>query len=519
MDLGTAFAASLARMPEALAIVDGDRRLSYGDWYDEIRAVAGGLRALGLGPGDHFVPILANGHEMATLYWACQMLGAVFTPFNWRAGADEIAFVLDDADAKAAAFDTRSRAAIEDAVRRAGAGQCPMISVGGAEGDATAYAALASCEPIDGPVARADGDICLMLYTSGTTGRPKGVPRSHSAERTAAVSCIAQLRYRTGERALGVMPLFHTMGIRSLLMSAMLNGVFVCMAAFDAERAMRLIGEEKISALFLVPTMFHDIVNHSEARHYDLSSVRNIGYAGMSMTTGLTRQCAELFRPETFINYYGSSEIYSFAVCDHVTEKPGCAGRAALNQELRIIRADPDGLAGPDELVEPGETGEIIATMRSPEAFAGYWKRPDANARAIRNGWYFTGDLGMVDEEGELYIVGRVDDMIISGGENIHPEEVEDVLDQCSPVRRAAVVGLPDERLGQKVVAFVEPATPDATADALDAFCLESGLARFKRPRAYVFIEKIPQSASGKLLRRFLRTGEYRVLPNFKSTL
>jgi 2-furoate---CoA ligase len=157
--------------------------------------------------------------------------------------------------------------------------------------------------------------------------------------------------------------------------------------------------------------------------------------------------------------------------------------------------------------------------MRSPEAFAGYWKRPDADARAIRDGWYFTGDLGYLDGDGALFLCGRIDDMIISGGENIHPEEVEETLAECPLVRHAAVVGLPDERWGQKVVAFIEPAAPDATPDALDAHCRTSALARFKRPRAYVFIERVPRSASGKILRRFLRDGAYEVLPGYTSTL
>jgi 2-furoate---CoA ligase len=156
-----------------------------------------------------------------------------------------------------------------------------------------------------------------------------------------------------------------------------------------------------------------------------------------------------------------------------------------------------------------GEPGEIVASMASPEAFTGYWKRPDADAKAIQGSWYRTGDLGQFDEDGELYVVGRVDDMIISGGENIFPEEVEDALARCAGVANAAVVGLPDERLGSRVVAFVEPASTEVTCDAIDTACLETGLARFKRPREYVFVRAIPRSASGKLLRRKLRTGEY----------
>ncbi|MBM3488804.1 MAG: AMP-binding protein, partial [Alphaproteobacteria bacterium] len=392
-------------------------------------------------------------------------------------------------------------------------------AVGAAAPGALAYAALAAAPPVTRPLGLDARATSLMLYTSGTTGRPKGVPRSHEAERTAAVSCIAQLRYRRHECTLGVMPLFHTMGIRALLMTMMLNGRFVCQPAFDAEGALRLVAAERITSLFLVPTMFHDIVSHPRRAQYDLGSARRLAYAGASMTGALTERCVEVFAPEVFVNYYGSSEIYGFAFCDRIVEKPGSAGRAVMNQELRIVRADPEARVRPDEVVGPGEAGEIIASMRSPEAFQGYWKRPDADAKAIRDGWYFTGDLGQWDEEGELTIVGRVDDMIISGGENIYPEEVEDVLARAPDVRQVAVAGLPDDRWGQKVVAFVEPGGSRADAEALDRWCLESGLARFKRPRAYVFVEQIPRSASGKLLRRFLRTGDYKRRFDFISTL
>ena len=518
MDLGTIFARSVARQPGAVAIVDGGIRRSYGAWYDEVRAVAGGLREIGLGQGDFFVAVLANRHEMATLYWACQLLGAVFTPFNWRAGADEIGYVLRDVEPKAVAFEARSRQAVLAAAREAGMAPARLIDIDGAPGGGGPdFAALAGAVPVAGPAGVDGGTFCLMLYTSGTTGRPKGVPRAHDPERTAGAHCLAQLGYSNCETALGVMPLFHTMGVRALIMSTLLNGKFVCMPSFDAGAAMRLIADESISALFLVPTMFHDLVHHPGLGDYDLGSVRNIAFAGMSMTSALTQSCAEKLKPENFVNYYGSSEIFTFSVCDHVIDKPGCAGRAGIGQSLRVVRADAD--AGPDEVVAAGETGEIIAPMDGLEAFAGYWKRPDADAKAIRDGWYFTGDLGMFDAEGELYIVGRVDDMIISGGENIHPEEVEDVLDASPLVGQAAVVGLADERWGQKVVAFIEPAAEAATPEALDRACLASGLARFKRPRAYVFVERITRSASGKLLRRFLREGEYRVLPDFESTL
>jgi len=517
MDLGTAFEVAAARAPGALAFVDGELRRDFAGWQADIRRIAGGLAARGIGAGDRVLALMANRYEMASLYWAAQMLGAVFAPFNWRATAAEIAYVIGDAEPQFLVFDTGAADAARAAVAQTGFDPGAVISVDG--GPETPFGALLDAAPITGPVGAAEGEICLLLYTSGTTGRPKGVPRSHRAERTAALSCIANLRYRPRESALGVMPLFHTMGIRILLSGVMLNGAFVAMRGFDPGRALALIAAERISALFLVPTMFHDMLAHGDCAKTDFGSVRNVAYAGMAMTGALERRCREVLDPDIFANYYGSSEIFTYNVCDHLDLKPGCAGPAGLNQMIRVVRADPDGTADPDDILPPGEVGEVIATMRSPEAFSGYWKRPDADARAIRGGWYFTGDLGWLDEDGALFLSGRIDDMIISGGENIHPEEVEDALADCPLVRQAAVVGLPDERLGQRVAAFVEPAAPEACARALDAHCRAAALARFKRPRSYVFVDALPRSASGKLLRRLLRDGVYRPLAGYDDTL
>jgi 2-furoate---CoA ligase len=514
MNLGKVFYRQMLREGNAEAIVDGDTRRTYADWYAEICAVAGGLQTRGLRPGDHFVAVLSNRYETATLYWACQMLGAVFTPFNWRANDEEVAYVLDDANAAAVAFEERSQLAVGAALGQvAGAG---IVTYDIDKGD---FATLLESDPVDEPSEVDETEICLMLYTSGTTGRPKGVPRSHRAERLAATHCIAQLYYRHGESSLGVMPMFHTMGVRSMLMCMLLNSKLVCLAVWDVETAMRLIQDEKIETLFLVPTMFHDMLHHPKRPSYDLSPATNIGYAGMAMTSALTAKCAEEFKPRHFHNFYGSSEIFCFAVCDHVADKPGCAGRAGIGQMLRIVEPDPEGGGGPDDIVADGKSGEIIAPMDGMEAFAGYWKRPDADAKSIRDGWYFTGDLGYFDEDGELYVVGRVDDMVISGGENIYPEEVEDVLAKSPLVEQVAVIGLPDDRMGARIVAFVEPALADCSAEALDAWCLDSALARFKRPRAYVFVKRIPRSAAGKLLRRFLRDGDYELNTEFESTL
>jgi 2-furoate---CoA ligase len=307
------------------------------------------------------------------------------------------------------------------------------------------------------------------------------------------------------------------MGVRKMLSSALVNGRLVCMPDYSPAGVLRLVAAERVSSLFLVPTMFHDIVRDPDFARHDLGSLSRLGYAGMAMTPVLVEQCLDAFKPDTFINHYGSSEIYTFTISTHQREKPSCAGRAGLNQVIRVV--DPARRDAIDADLPAGEPGEIVASMASPEAFTGYWKRPDADAKAIQGQWYRTGDLGQFDEDGELYVVGRVDDMIISGGENILPEEVEDTLARSKLVAGCAVVGMPDERLGAKVVAFVEPAVAELRPEQLDEVCLRSGLSRFKRPREYVFVKAIPRSASGKLLRRKLRTGEYEAWEGSKVTV
>ncbi|MGA7490631.1 MAG: AMP-binding protein [Xanthobacteraceae bacterium] len=517
MDLGSAFAVSVMRRPRQEALVDGGRRVTYAEWYREIASVAGGLQDMGLQAGDHLVVVMRNRYEMATLYWASHLLGVVFTPVSWRATAEEIKYCLEDADAAAVAFDGAAGDAAAEAAATLKIDPRRVIIAADGKGEGRPFGRLLEARPVAGPVAVGEHATCLMLYTSGTTGRPKGVPRSHRNELTAAISHIAQNQYRHGDSGLGVMPFFHTMGVRILLSMALLNGRLVCMPDYGPENVLRLISEERLTTLFLVPTMFHDLLRHPKFDAFDLRCLSRVGFAGMTMTPALVERCLDQLEPDPFVNYYGSSEIYTFSYCDHLDRKPGCAGRAGMNQIIRVVSPSRDDDIEID--LAPGVAGEIVASMRSPEAFSGYWKRPDADAKAIQGRWYRTGDLGKFDEDGELYVVGRVDDMIISGGENIFPEEVEDALARSQLVAGCAVVGMPDERLGARVVAFVEPAVAEVAPEQLDQACLRSGLARFKRPREYVFVKAIPRSASGKLLRRKLRTGEYEAFEGNKVTV
>ncbi len=507
MTLATLLQRAALRRPGADAVVDGARRLSYAGLTARVDAVAGGFRRLGVGRGDRVLLALRNRLEHVVAYWALQALAAVPTPVNFRLAADEMRYVLGDCGARVALFEASTAEAVRAAAK---AGEHRLVAVGeGAGADAVAFDELGAGGPDTGGEP-AEADLSLILYTSGTTGRPKGVPRTHRNHYAGALAHVIQCGYGWGERTLGVMPLYHTMGIHSLTSMAAVNGCFVCQPEWSAAGALRLIAAERLTALYLIPTLFYDLVHAPELARTDVSSVRKLAYAGAPMLAPLTEACDRVFRPAVFVNHYGSTEIYTFSVRGDVQAKPGCAGRPGIHSALRVVAASTERRVGADAVVEPGEKGEIIASLASDEAFAGYWNRPDADARALRDGWYFTGDMGWIDADGELYVAGRVDDMIISGGENIHPVEVEEALARYPGVADVAVIGEPDPRLGERVVAFVVPGVPDLTFDTLDAHCRTSGaLAPFKRPRRIVFVKDIPKTASGKILRRLLRDGRY----------
>jgi 2-furoate---CoA ligase len=447
------------RTPDAEALVGASGRLTYGQLRARAAEIAAALAERGVERGDRVACTLRNEPETVELYWGSQWLGACFVPLSSRISQADLEYCIADSDA---------RLVVDDA---------------------SAVRALTGEEQPDA-LGLDEHEISILLYTSGTTGRPKGVPRSHQAERAGGLSQVVQHGLGFGERTLGVMPLYHTMGVHSMIAVSLVGGCFVAEPEWDAETALGLIEKERITSLYLAPTLFYDLVHHPRFAAFDTSSVRAIAYAGAPMTSALAEKVAAAFDPDIFVNHYGSTEIYTFSVHRDQRAKPGCAGRPALNARLRL---DP-----------PGE-GEILCHMRSDEAFAGYWNRPDADAKAIRDGWYHTGDVGRIDEDGDLWVVGRVDDMVISGGENIHPVEVEDVLARAPGVREVAVIGAPDDRLGQRVVACVV-VDEGVTVEQLDAYCLGSDrLARFKRPREYRFVSELPKSPSGKILRRMLR--------------
>ena len=510
MDLGTVLRWTAERHPHHRA-VGGDDPLTYGQWDARTNRLARALAHLGVRPKDRLALLLSGGEPVASLHLAAQKLGAVSVPLSVRFGVDELEHCLRDAVPALLVTDSETAELADRAFGRWSA--VPRAHSGPAGDAPTGVVPLDSVaeRQSDGAVeaGASDGDLSVMLYTSGTTSMPKGVPRTHRAEHQAAVAHLLQTRQAPFEPSLGVMPLFHTMGLRSLLASVVAAGTWVPQARFDADEALRLITAERISALYLVPTVYWGLLR--TGRLGEARSVRKLAYAGAAMTPELAEQLAGVLEPEVFVNHFGSTEIYTFTIGSDVVAKPGCAGRPGIFSRVRLVEIDP--LASPENVVRPGEQGQVAVSMDSPEAFGGYWQRPEADARTIRDGWYFPGDLGVRDEDGDLWVSGRIDDMINSGGENIHPDEVEHALARCAAVAEVVVAGVPDERWGQAVTAFFVPAagcSPEWAAAELARFARDdAGLPSLKRPKRLVGVDGVPKSGVGKLLRRELVTGNY----------
>lgn len=521
MDLATGLRWTTERYPHRRAVGGADP-LTYAEWDARTERVAHALHALGAVEGSRAIFMLQGGEPLATLHLAAQKARVASLPLSTRFGVAELAYCIGDCDPALIAVDEHTH----DLVTRAleSAEKSPRLVWAGhpdhaPDGLASVWRAAGRAPGTAVPATPSADDVSVMLYTSGTTGKPKGVPRTHRAEHHAALAHLIQTGHAPGEATLGVMPLFHTMGLRSLLASMLAAGTWVPQPRFNAEESVELIVTEEIGALYLVPTIFWSLLQ--TGRLSEAQSVRSLAYAGASMTPTLAKGLAEAVRPERFVNHYGSTEIYTFTIGADNVGKPGCAGRAGIFSRIRLVDAEPG--ADPDAIVADGERGQVIASMESPEAFAGYWHRPDADEKAIRDGWYYTNDLAVADEMGDLWVSGRVDDMINSGGENIYPEEIEHALAACPDLDEVVVAGSPHDKWGHAVTAFVVGRPGDKPEDTLvkvERFAhTVAALPSMKRPKRYVVVDQIPKSAVGKILRRRLTAGEFETLADSDGTV
>jgi fatty-acyl-CoA synthase len=506
MDLSQWIEQRALRSPQKPALRYGGAEIGYAALASRIASFASALAARGVGRGDRVGWLGLNSPDMLAMLFACARLGAIFMPLNWRLAAPEHRALLEECT-PALLFVDQGFVAASAAPRVAPqATECVAI---GAEVPAGWFAwssFVESGKNRTGHFAGApNGAPLLLCYTSGSTGRPKGALLSQEALACNAANSVDMHSLCADDRVLTTLPLFHVGGLNILTLPALQAGCSVTLhPKFDPDATFDAIARDRITLTVLVPAQLDALLVHPRWASADLSSLRMI-------TTGSTLVPMRIIRAVhargvPLIQVWGATETGPIAACLHSNEamrKAGSTGRAARHCELRIA-----GFGG--EPLAPGVPGEIW--VRGANVMSGYWNDPEASAKALAGGWFHSGDLGHLDEDGYLTIDGRLKDMIISGGENISPAEVEAVLLDCPDIAEAAVVGRPDARWGEVVVAVVTPA-PGAKLERDRVLALFDGrLARFKQPKDVVVVEALPRTAIGKVSKEDVRQLVARVL-------
>jgi len=491
--------ARLSPRLEALVEVERGRRFSYADLDTRANRVANALLAEGVRPGDRVALLMMNGVEYLETYFALAKLGAVTVPLNWRLVPDELAFILRDAGASVLVYDAEFDAAVaalrglETPLRcfvRAGEGAPP-------EGTRSYEALRAAASPEAPPCPAAGDDPLFIMYTSGTTGLPKGAVHTHATMIAASITINMTSDQRYGDRYLQMLPLFHVGALTPATAAVHRGATLVLMRAFDPKRVFPLIEAERVTTGLAVPAMLNFMLAAGDPAAHDLSALRWLMSGAAPVPPALIERYAEL--GIEIHQVYGLTESCGPACLispDEALAKVGSTGPAFFHTDVRVV--DEHGAPVP-----PGQVGEVI--VRGAHIMKGYWNRPDATAEAIRDGWLYTGDLASVDKDGFVYIQDRKKDMIISGGENVYPAEIEAVLARHPDVLEVAVIGMPSARWGESAAAMVVPkAGTSPTPAELVAFC-DGKLARYKVPRVVELVEEIPRNPTGKVLKRLLR--------------
>jgi long-chain acyl-CoA synthetase len=490
------------------ATIYGARKRTWAQVGDRVPRVAAALLSMGLKRGDRVAILAMNSDNYIELFFAIAWAGCVIVPLNTRWAVPENCYALQDAQCSALIVDDAFTAQLGELtpVLGASARNLVYIGTGPAPEGARLYEEMATLHaPMDDACGRYD-DLCGIYYTGGTTGAPKGVMLSHTNCVSASVNWIATLHFAEDITYMHSAGLFHLAGASPAMALTMAGGTHVCLPKFDAMLAFEAIQTHKVNYCLFVPTMVNMLLNHPEFPHYDLTSVRFCEYGASPMPDAVLSLAMEKLPTWVFIQGYGMTETAALALSnpwayhfevDGKPHKRQAAGRASYGVDIRIVDED-------SKEVPRRTTGEIA--VRGPQVMLGYWNKPEATSAALRNGWMHTGDAAWMDEDGFVYIVDRVKDMIISGGENIYSREVEDAIYKHASVREAAVFGIPNESWGESVHAVVV-LKPGAVAvrdkDIID-HCRKL-IAGYKVPRSVEFRDALPLSGAGKIMKNVLR--------------
>ena len=488
-----------------VATVYNDRQRTWGEVGKRVPRLAAGLRRLGLQPGDRLAVLALNSDNYLELFFAAAWAGLVIVPLNTRWAVPENLYSLHDAGCAALVVDDTFSSQAGELC--AGHPVAHLVHMGEAPVPPGMHAyegLIEQHEPMPDDCPHDDA-LCGIYYTGGTTGQPKGVMLSHTNFVASSINWIATLHFSDQTVYLHSAGFFHLAGASPAFALTMAGGTHVCLPKFDAVLAFEAIQKHRINYVLFVPTMINMMLNHPDFARYDLSSVRYCEYGASPMPDAVLTAAIEKLPSWEFIQGYGMTETAALTVSlpwryhfdgEHGKAKRQAAGRASYGVDLKIVDA------GGNELPR-GTPGEIA--VRGSQVMLGYWNKPEATAAVIRNGWMHTGDGAWMDEDGFVYIVDRVKDMIISGGENIYSREVENAVHAHPAVRECAVIGVPDEKWGEAVLAVVTlKAGRHATAEEIIAHC-RTLIANYKCPRHVEFRDELPLSGAGKILKNVLR--------------
>jgi len=500
LTVGELFLNSVNKYPNKTAVVFEDRKYTFSELNARINCLANGLIELGFKKGDHIAVMLANSSEILEVMMAIGKVGMVGVPVSFRFVAAEIEYALTQSDSKVLIVGEEFLETLSAAMPNLGNVQCIIAvasrPVPGMLDYERILAANSAAEP---DVLVLEADPWYIGYTSGTTGFPKGAISSHRARTLAGLMVALEYALVDTDVQLMTMPMFHSNGLTFSMLGLCVGNTVVIMRRFDAEQVLRACHEHKLSYGSLVPTMYRMILNLPAdiKSKYDVSSMRVLISSSAPLLTKTKEEILAFFPNAELNEFYGSTEAGPVTNLKHRDQmrKIRSVGQATFGCKVKLL-----DVAGKE--VPPGEVGELYCFSH---AFAGYYKMPDATKGAFRGEWVSVGDMARMDEEGYFYIVDRKKDMIISGGENVYPTEIEEVLSRHPAVRELAVIGIPDDKWGEAVHAVVVPQEGvRAKADDILEFC-QGRLAGFKRPRSVEFVESLPKNPTGKVLRRLLR--------------
>jgi len=498
--------------PDKTAIVFEDKRYTFSQLNERVNRLANGLLKPGIKKGDRVAFLQVNCNQCVETYFAVAKTGAIYMPLNFRAKGNELSYILNTAEATTLLAGERYIPLI-NSIRPELKYLKHLISIENKHDDMLYYEDMISSSPADEVVTEIDDDDTTMLmYTAGTTGFPKGVMLSHNSFAVYMLENVTPADPLSEEGNILTVPLYHVAGIQAMMAAIYGGRTLVMERQFDPKEWMELVAKEKANRAMMVPTMLKQLLDHPDFGKHDLSSLKVITYGAAPMPLPVIRKALEVFPGVSFINAFGQTETASTITAlgpeDHVlsgTEEEkerklkrlASIGKPMSDVEMKVI--DDDG----NELPQ-GEVGEIVA--RGPRVMTGYWKDEEKTAKTIdKDGWVHTGDVGYVDEDGYFFLSGRSSDMIIRAGENISPEELENVIRTHPKVEDVAVIGVPDETWGEEPRAVVIVKKGETvTEEEIMEHC-RANLASFKSPRSVVFVDSLPRNPMGKLIKREIR--------------